>query len=224
MANSQKWRSAEQFFIDGNSLFQQKRYDEAVTELLKAEKAFRTLDARGHPLGHSLDNGVSGIANALFLLGRCYQELGRYDQAITCYETSRINAKFEQKRSFRAFQLDMRKHLALCYERQLAGLDEAALGSILGRDVDIDSSCIFPFSLAGNALIIARLYELAPERHARFTEFYLGCKNRDAALRRKAGKDRDETRMKRATFWVWTIFGVLWIIYSMIVMKALFLN
>jgi tetratricopeptide (TPR) repeat protein len=224
MANSLKWRSAEQFFNDGNALFQEKRYDEAVTELLKAEKAFRSLDARGHPWGHPLNNGVSGLANALVLLGRCYQELGHFEQAITCYETSCINKKFELRSSFRAFQQDMQRHLAFCYEHQLAGADNKALQTVLGQDIDIDASFLFPFSLKNNALTTARLFELDPERYSRFSEFYLRAKSQDANLRRKAGKDLEETRMKRATFSIWTIFGLLWIIYSMIMIKALLLN
>ncbi len=224
MANSLKWRSAEQFFNDGNSLFQEKRYDAAVTELLKAEKAFRVLDARGHPWGHPLNNGVSGLANTLVLLGRCYQELGQFEQAITCYETSCINKKFELKRDFRAFQQEMQRHLALCYEHQLAGTDDKTLQTELGLDFDIDTSFLFPFSLKANLLTAARLFELDPERYSRFSEFYLQAKSKDANLRRKAGKDLDETRMRRATFSIWTIFGLLWFIYSMIVIKALLLN
>lgn|SRR5574337_715611 len=224
MPTSLTWVTAEEFFHSGYSLYQEKLYGQALTELLKAERAFRTLDARGHPWGHPLENGVSGLANTLALLGRCYQELGHYDQAITCYETSCINKKFERRKPFRSFAENVQTQLLACYEQKLSGIDRESLDSLLANSVDIDASFTFPFSLTGNPFVVARVYELAPARFPRFKEFYFRALAGDAAFRREGGGDMEETRMKRATFSIWTIFGILWIIYSMIVVKALFLK
>ncbi len=224
MSTSLKWRTAEESYHSGYSLYQEKLYEQALTELLKAERAFRTLDARGHPWGHPLENGVSGLANTLALLGGCYQELGQYDQALTCYETSGINKKFERRKPFQAFHKNVQVQLLSCYEHKLSGIDKETLDSLLANPVEIDTSFKFPFSLTGNSLVIARLYELAPARYPHFKEFYFRARTGDAALRREGGGDMEETRMKRATFSIWTIFGILWIIYSMIVIKTLVLK
>ncbi len=84
-------------FENGYALFLEKRYVQALSELQRAEDAFRKLDARGHPFTIPLSNGVSGLANALALSGQCWQFLGNYEKAVLLYETSLINAKFEKK-------------------------------------------------------------------------------------------------------------------------------
>ncbi len=224
MPNSLKWRTAEESFHSGYSLYQEKLYEQSLSELLKAERLFRTLDARGHPWGHPLENGVSGLANTLALLGRCYQELGQYDQALTCYETGSINKKFERRKPFKVFSEKLQAQLLSCYEQKLAGIDKITVDSLLANAFDIDTSFRFPFSLTGNSLVVARLYELAPARYPQFREFYVRTRTTDAAVRSEGGRDIEETRMKRATFSIWALFGILWIIYSMIVIKALFLK
>jgi tetratricopeptide (TPR) repeat protein len=221
MSTSLQWRAAQDLFNAGFSLFEEMRYEQAIDALLKAEAAFRALDARGHPRGHFLENGVSGLANTLALLGRCHQELGHYDEAVTCYETSLINEKFERRKPFVPFLNELRKNLASCYERRLSQLDDRSLQFILDQDIELDTSFRFPFSLQKNAIPIARLYELDPVRYQRFKDFYLRSRTNDTALRRQAGKGVDETRMKRATFWIWVFLGIMWIIYSIIMVKAL---
>jgi tetratricopeptide (TPR) repeat protein len=221
MSTSAQWRTAKQLYHAGQVLFQEHRYAAAVIELHKAEEAFRSLDARGHPWGRPLDNGVSGLANTLALLGHCYEELGHYDKALTSYETCRVNEQFERKKSFRIFLNTIRQNLVSCYERALARLDDRTLQSLLSKKTEIDPSFKFPFSLTVNAVPIVRLYELSPERHKQFKDFYNRVRTEDASLRRRAGRDLDDTRMKQATFSIWMIFGLLWIIYSLIVVKAL---
>ncbi|OGW40476.1 MAG: hypothetical protein A2010_05925 [Nitrospirae bacterium GWD2_57_9] len=222
MSTSLKWRTAEEFFQTGHSLFKEKRYDQALVDLRKAEELFRNLDARGHPRGHALDNGVSGLANTLALLGRCYQELDQHEPAITCFETSLVNEKFERKKPFRIFLQEMRDHVAFSYGQELKKLDPRTISGILGQqDLVIDTSFKFPFSLSSHAVLIARLYELSPDRFPQFKEFYRLARSTDTALRRRAGKDFDETTMKRATVSIWVIFVILWIIYSAVVVKAL---
>lgn len=224
MPTSLKWRSAEQLFRKGRALFEENRYVQALIELRRAEEAFRKLDARGHPFGHALSNGVSGLANTLALSGRCYQELGNFRQAITCYETSLINEKFEKARPFRTFRTSLQEDLIACYDKDLTRTDEQTLKDLLGQDVAIDTSFCFPFSLGNNAFPLARLYELSPGRYPQYKDFYLRSKNVDSAIRRRTDKGLDKAQMKQAGIYIWVTMGVLWAAYSLIVSKALFLK
>lgn len=221
MSTSLKRRTAEQFYHAGRSLFEENRYEEALMELRRAEEAFRGLDAAGQPFSHALSNGVSGLANTLALSGRCLQRLGQFDQAITCYETSFVNAKFEKAKRFQAFLATLQEDLSACYEQELSSLGKQTIQNILDQDAAIDISYLFPFSLDKNAICIARLYELAPARFLQFEGFYHRSKKADLEIRRLAGKERDESRMRKATASIWLILGALWAAYSMIVVKAL---
>ena len=221
MSTSLTWRTAEELFNAGHALFEENRYEQAIVELRKAEEAFRKLDARGQPFNNTLSNGISGLANSLFLAGRCYQETGDIDHAITCYETSLINEKFEKAKPFRAFYAILRGVLIECYDLEREKIDDQTLQALLTQDVEIDPSFRFPFSLSSRSIVLARLYEFAPERYPHFKDFYVRAQKTDFTIRKKAGKELDESRMKRATISIWMILGLLWTIYSMIVVKAL---
>ncbi len=222
---SAKKQVAEQSYRAGLALFQERRYEQALIELRRAEDAFRKLDARGHPLNHVLANGVTGFANALALSGHCHQMLGHYEEAIVCFETSLINAKFERPKQFRAFVACWRENLAACYAVGLKKLDDRMIQGILNSDsdIEIDTTYLFPFSLDARAIPIARLYELAPDRYPQFSEFYAHVKAGDREFRRK-NMQRDDTNVRRTAVYIWIILGTLWIAYSVFVSRELFLK
>jgi tetratricopeptide (TPR) repeat protein len=223
MSTSLIWQEAEQFFLRGHSLFKENRFEQGLIELQRAERAFRRLEARGHAIRRTLSNGVSGLANTMALSGRCHRNLGDYERAIICYETSLINAKFEREKPFQAFLSDIRQDLAVCYENELNKLDGSTLRKIADLDAEIDISYRFPFSLDKRLIPLARLYELVPERFPQFRDFYIRSQNSDRALRRNT-TGPDENRMKTITVSIWVILGVLWAAYGLTVSRALFLR
>jgi tetratricopeptide (TPR) repeat protein len=223
MSTSLIWQEAEQSFLRGQSLFAENRFEQGLIELQRAERTFRRLEARGDPIRRTLSNGVSGLATTLFLSGRCHQSLGDYKQAIICYETSLINAKFEREKPFHAFLSDMRRNLAVCYESELNKLDTSTLRKIADLNAEIDISCRFPFSLDERLIPLARLYELVPERFPQFRDFYRRSQNIDRELRRNTAEP-DENRMKKITVSIWVVLGVLWAAYGLTVSKELFLR
>ncbi|MDA8423055.1 MAG: hypothetical protein M0Z89_06945 [Nitrospiraceae bacterium] len=220
MSTLTKRRTAEEFYNAGYTLFQEHRFEQALVKLRQAEEMFRTLDAPGHAFSHPLPNGVTGLANTLALMGRCYYELDDTVTACTYYETSLINAKFEQARPFRLFFKTLREDMLLCYDREAGKIDKATLKNILSRETDTDTSCRFPFSLTGAAFTVARLYELAPDRYPQFSEFFIRMQQQDRQIRR-TNKQSDESRMKMASIYIWVLLGTLWIIYSVIVVKTM---
>ncbi len=223
MSTSSKKRTAERLYKAAYSLFQERRYEQALIELRRAEDAFLRLDAQGHPFGHLLSNGVSGLANTLALSGRCYQQLGNAEQAIDCYEASFINSKFERTKPFASFAEDLRRDLIACYADSMKNMDEQTKIGVMGQDVMIDTSFRFPFSLKKDAVILARLYELAPERYPCLKDFALRAAEQDAALRRSDKKNR-ESRLQKAHVYVMLVFGSLWVAYCYLGIKALFLK
>jgi tetratricopeptide (TPR) repeat protein len=222
MSTSTKRRLAEKLYNSGRDLFQEGLYSEALVELRRAEDAFRMWDAHGHPFTDRLSNGVSGLANTLALAGLCNQKLGNLKAALTCYETVPINAKFEKKKALHAITQNLAENLIVCYEKALAeaGLDRE---SFLGREPEIDTSFRFPYSLPADVIPAARLYELAPDRYARYEDFYLRAKKKDASIR-KLSRTSDESTMKRASIYVWSILAAIWIVYGFIVTNALIHN
>ncbi len=221
MSTSLKNRAAQQLYNAGFSLFQECRYEQALIELRRAEDAFRKLDVRGHPFNHLLPNGVTGLANTLTLSGRCYQRLGHTEKAIACFEASFINAAFERPKPFRAFIADLREDMIASYAQEMDKLDERTKLDIMNRGIRIDTIYRFPFSLTREASLIARLYELVPERYPQFKDFFVRVKEEDAALRR-SDKGSDESRMKKASIYIWLTLGSLWAAYSVLVVRALF--
>jgi tetratricopeptide (TPR) repeat protein len=218
-----KRRTAERLFNAAFSLYQECRYEQSLIELRRAEDAFRKLDSQGHPFNHVLPNGVTGLANTLALSGRCHQRLGNIEQAVICYETSFINAKFERPRPFTTFVKDLREDLLDCYADDLRNMDESSLVNLTQQDMRIDASCCFPFSLTKEAFTLARVYELAPERYPHLRDFVVRAAEQDAAIRR-SDKKSDESRIKRANIYIWLTLGSLWAAYCLLVAKALFLD
>ena len=219
MSTSTQRQIAENLYNTGSTLLHDGLFNEALIELRRAEDAFRIWDARGHPFTSRLPNGISGLANTLMLSGLCYQKLGNFKDALTCYETSLINAKFEKKSAVRAFRQTLAGNMVVCYEKIL----EDAAGDrerFLGRDPDIDMSFRYPYSLAPDIIPLARLYELAPERYPLYKDFYNRAKKKDAELRR-ATKTSDESTLRRTSIYVWGILAAIWAIYGLITMRAL---
>jgi tetratricopeptide (TPR) repeat protein len=219
MSTSTKRRMAENMYNSGRALFQEGLYNEALIELRRAEDAFRTWEALGHPFANRLSNGMSGLANTLSLSGLCYLKLGNFQAALTCYETSLINSKFEQKKALRNFERSLAENLILCYEKTLESADADRV-NFLSRTPEIDVSFRFPYSLPQDIVPFARLYELAPERYSLYKDFYERAKEKDAELRHLS-KTSDESAMKRTSIYVWGILAAIWAIYGLFVIKAL---
>lgn len=216
---SQK-RQAEKLYSSGYSLFQRGLYSDALIELRKAEDAFRIWDARGHPFAHHLSNGVSGLANTLVVSGACYQRLGNFKSALTCYETSLINAKFEKQQALRDLKRAFAADLIVCYEKMVENGDDGARESFLSGEPEIDISLHFPYSLPPDVVPFARLYELAPERYAQYKDCYQRVKEKDAEKRRQS-KISDDSAMKRMSVYVWGLLLIIWVVYGYVVMEAL---
>jgi tetratricopeptide (TPR) repeat protein len=220
MSTTIKRRTAEKFYHAGHALFQQGRYVEALSELRRAEDAFRKLDAKGHPFSIPLANGVSGLATTLAVSGLCYQKLGDYRTALTCYETSLINSKFEKKLPFLEFSKNLSQNILFCYAKELENTDIETRDALLSHEPEIDISYRFPFSLSKGAIPLARLYELAPEQYRQFKDFYQHAQVKDAEIRRMY-KRTDESTVKRMSFYVWGILLFIWVIYGLIVADTL---
>lgn len=220
MSTSEQRRMAEQFFHSGHALYQQGLYNEALQELRGAEDTFRALDARGHPFPNPLSNGISGLANTLALSGHCSRKLGNYHAAVTYYETSLINAKFEKKKPFRTFVENIREDMSFCYEQICGAVAPEEREKLRASDPDINISFRFPYSLAPDVIPFARLYELSPTRHAQYENFYRRAREKDAEIRRQS-KTSDDSIMKRMSVYVWSILFIIWAIYGLVVVEAL---
>jgi len=214
---------AEKAYDAGHALFQQGRYDDALIELRLAEDAFRKLDAKGHLFGVPLPNRVSGLANTSALSGFCHEKLGDYTKALTCFEASFINAKFEKKQPFLDFSKKLSQNMRFCYEEEIKNTDIGTRDAILNQEAEIDISYRFPFSLTKVAIPFARLYELAPERYAQFRDFYERARQKDSEIRSKF-KSTDESAVKRASFYIWGALIVIWIFYGLVVAEKLLSN
>jgi tetratricopeptide (TPR) repeat protein len=217
--STQKRQIAENLYNTGNALFQDGLFSEALIELRRAEDAFRMWDALGHPFTSRLPNGMSGLANTLLLSGLCCQKLGNFKDALTCYETSLINAKFEKNAALRAFRKTLAENMIVCYENILKdSVVDRERFSVL--DPDIDMSFRYPHSLAPDLVPFARLYELAPERYPQYKAFYNHTKKKDSELRRVT-KTSDESTLRRTSIYVWGILATIWAIYGLITIRAL---
>jgi len=214
---------AQQVFERGSALLQQQKYVQAIIDLQQAELLFRKIDVRGHPFTSPLSNGVSGLANALALSGLCYLKQGDYRKAAQCYESSLINAKFEKMWPFRRFVKTVNENLLTCYETMLGSKRPEYLAEMLTSDPDIETAYDFPFSLSGHASILARLFELSPERYADHRQFYLRAKAKDSEIRRREKKS-DEASMRKLRILIWSILIIIWAIYGVVVIKALINN
>jgi tetratricopeptide (TPR) repeat protein len=211
---------AEKSYNAGHAFFQQGRCDEALIELRQAEDAFRKLDEKGHLFDIPLPNGVSGLANASALSGLCYEKLGDYRTALTCYETSFINAKFEKKQPFLDFSKKLFPNMRSCYEEEIKNIDIGTRDALLNQEAKIDISYRFPFSLTKAAIPLARLYELAPEQYGQFQDFYERARTKDSEIRRMFMRTNKST-VKRVSYYVWGILFAIWIFYGLIVANTL---
>lgn len=108
MATLSKRRAAEQLYEAGRLLLDQSRYREALKPLDRAEETFRKMDVRGRPFSSRLSNGISGLANTLFLKGICFLKLGDYKRGAACFESSLVNSRFEKKKYLRKFCAELR--------------------------------------------------------------------------------------------------------------------
>jgi tetratricopeptide (TPR) repeat protein len=220
MSILEKRRMAEQRYDAGNVLFQEGRYEEALRELNTAQEAFREIDVRGHPFDKPLSNGISGLANTLFLQGLCCQKLDDYNGAVTFYETSLVNAKFEKKKPFQTFSETLHEHMIICYEKELGTIEAATLAGLLQQEPKIDTAFVFPFSLNKDMIPIARVYELSPERFHQFRDFYDRARKQDAEIRERE-KMPDVVTTKKMSIYIWGILVAVWLSYGLIVVKAL---
>lgn len=211
---------AQQIFEHGSALLQQQKYEQAIVDLRQAEQLFRKIDVRGRPFTSPLSNGVSGLANALALSGLCYLKQGDFRKAAQCYESSFINAKFEKMWPFRTFTKTVNENLLTCYETMLGSKRPEDLAEMLKSDPDIDTAYEFPFSLSEYAAILARLFELSPDRYAGHRPFYLRAKAKDREIRRREKKS-DEASMRKLSLLIWSILIIIWAIYGVVVIKAL---
>lgn len=219
MQSKQQRTNAEQAFRRAAVLAEEGRYAEAVSDLRKAGDIFRRLDATGHPFNVTLENGVSGFANVLLLLGKCHLQKGNLPAAIEAFETSMINARFERVLPYRSFRKTVEEYLADCYERLLAQTSNDALPPP-DQQPPIDLSYRFPFSLPVERIPFARLYELAPQRFPHYRVFYEQSRSKDFALRR-AGRKADDATMRTISIGVWSVLVAIWLVYVIVVVRSL---
>lgn len=223
MSATSKRQFAEQAYRNGEALVRERRFTEAISELRRAEELFRRLDARGHPFNFTLENGVSGLANSLFLLGVCHLEIGDIPSATTYFETSTVNEAFERTFPFRSFLKNVHDHLISCYDGTLARSGQRVIDALHRNEPSIDITYRFPFSLEPKSIPAARLYELAPERFPQFRSFYTSAREKDSVLRR-AGSRTDDASMRAIALGVWSVLAAIWIAYGLAVVRALMLD
>ncbi len=220
MLTTHTLQDAMEAYRKGTSLVQQEQYREAIPFLHQSAEALRGFAAEGHPAEHTLENGVTAMANALYHLGVCYERTGNIPRAITCFETAWINERFERSVPFRAFLQDLAPVLASCYERQLKATGQEDVAAILSDPEPVpDSTYRFPFSLAPEIIPYARLYELAPQRYQQFEQFYRRAKAKDARLR-STGSKTDEATMHRISIVVWSVIAAIWLVYGVVVLRT----
>ena len=143
--------------------------------------------------------------------------------AVQCYETSLINSKFENIWPFRTFLKTVNENLLTCYETMLRSKRPEDLSELLKNDPAIDTAYEFPFSLSEYAAILARLFELSPDRYAAHRQFYLRAKAKDREIRKREKKS-DEASMRKLSFLIWSILIIIWAIYGVVVIKALIIK
>jgi len=213
-------QDALEAYRNGISLLQQDKFRDAIPFLMRAADGFRAYDAEGHPAEHALENGVSALANALYLLGVCYEQSGNFSQAITSLETARINERFERSGPFHTFLHNFAPLLISCYEQQIAASGPKDVNAIVGSRPVLDVTCRFPFSLAPEAIAYARLYELAPQRYQQYRHFYESARKIDSVLR-SSGSRTDEMTMHKTSIVVWSVIALVWIVYGIVVLRTL---
>jgi tetratricopeptide (TPR) repeat protein len=212
--------TALHLYRNGEALFRQQRYDEAASELRKAGDLYRHHDALGHPFNLIHENGVSGLANTLFLLGICLRASGNIPESIKALEASLVNERFERQARFRSFRSDVERELAACYEQQVRATDSRTAASLQQDELALDLDYRFPFSLDLALVPFARLYELDPANHAGYRDFYERARKKDATLRRAESRTDDST-MRMISVGIWSVLVLVWIAYGLAVVRAL---
>ncbi len=220
MLTTDTMQDAVETYRTGFSLFHQERFKEAIPFFSRAVEAFRKHDAQGHPAEHTLENGVSALANTLTLLGVCSERTGDISRAISCFETAYINEEFEKPTVFRPFARDLASRLVSCYERQVDASAIQRITSLPAGNPAIDSTYRFPFSLEPALIPFARLYELAPQRYGHLRTFYENAKHQDS-IQRRAGSRTDDPSMRKISIGVWSVIAVIWIVYGIVVIRML---
>ncbi len=220
MPTTIKRELAEQAYRSGEALVRERRFTEAISELRRAEDLFRRLDVRGRAFNITLENGVTGLASTLFLLGVCHREIGDIPSAISYFETSTINEPFERTFPFRTFLRHVHDHLIACYEGVLARTAGRMERSVRMENPLVDITYRFPFSLETDVIAAARLYELAPDRFPQFSAFYAVAREKDTVLRR-AGSRTDDATMRAIALGVWSVLAAIWIAYGVVVVRTL---
>lgn len=218
-SSSQETKAARTLFDEGMTLFQEQRYPQALTVLQQAADKYRAVDARGHPFNDTLPNGISGLANTLALMGRCLRNRGDEDGALTFFEMSLVNERFERKKSFKKFLRGIQEDLRACYEHKLERYSEKAIDDLLRQPVQIDTRYRFPFSLDGKLVALARLYEIAPIPYERFRAFYDTSRKTDNEVRRNI-RDTDETAIRTLGYSLWAVLFVIWSVYVVILIRV----
>jgi tetratricopeptide (TPR) repeat protein len=211
---------AREAFEKGSALADQGNYEQAIIQLQDAEVLFRQIDVKGHPFTIPLANGVSGLANTLDLIGLSHQKLGNYQKAVQYFESSFINSKFEKAPHFTKFSEGINENLLACYDTMLSLNLLDRTEDLLKSAPEINTAFQFPFSLNKDAVILARLYELSPERYRIYQNFYRLAKEKDSEIR-KLEKKSDEASMRTLSILIWSILIVIWAVYGTVVIDAL---
>jgi tetratricopeptide (TPR) repeat protein len=214
---------AREAFEKGSALAELGNHEQAIIELQNAEVLFRQIDVKGHPFTIPLANGVSGLANTLVLIGLSHQKLGNYQKAVQCFESSFINSKFEKARHFTKFTEIINKSLLACYDKILSLHLLDRTEDLLESTPEINTAFQFPFSLNKDAIILARLYELSPERYRSYQNFYRRAKEKDSEIRKREKKS-DEASMRKLSFLIWSILIIIWAVYGTVVIDALLIQ
>jgi hypothetical protein len=123
------------------------------------------------------------------------------------------------KTPFQEFMKTLRKNMLFCYEKKLELIDRKTLRQVVMQEPDIDVFYRFPFSLRQDTILIARLYELAPDQHPHFKDFYTRAQLKDAAMRR-SDRSSDESAAKRMSITIWGILFVITVVYVIVMINA----
>ncbi len=220
MPDAETVAAAKQLLKSGEAAAKAQHYEQAIADLAKAENVFRKLDTSGHPLNSVYENGVSTLANTLYLLGFCHQQIGDTSKAVRFFESSLINARFERTIPFRAFRKTIHQRLVECYVLICGTFDEQPAPRILSDDPVLDTAYRFPFSLPSDDIPAARLYELAPRRFSHLRKWYESVRKKDVAVRR-ADRRTDDLTMRTISIGIWSVIASIWIIYGIVVIRTL---
>jgi hypothetical protein len=208
--------AAEQARCSGLELFQNQHYELALREFRRATSIYLVPEAAGGPFRLRTAGGVSEFASCLAFSGKCLRRIGRFQDACDCLEACFMTEPFERPADFAVFARDARTELAACYEELR---DRRVIATPRPEDIRPDITRNFPFSLPEDARALVRLHELAPERSPDLREFAAAMRDRDAAAR-NAAHESDSRFWKRSDIAIWSVLGILWVLYGWIALRA----